>query len=362
MAIQYTPQYSLLATVTNAGIFRVQVTSNSDSMLATVTNAGIFLVQITSLPQFAVGSIVSVSGLTSAIVSIGAGSIVSVSGLTSASVTATNAGIFAVQVTSLPSFAIGSIVSISGLTSAIVSISNLPISVLATVTNAGIFAVSSLPALNITSLPNLAIGTVISVSGLTSATVSISNLPLQISGTTIAITSLPPLGAATVSISPISLLCTVTAEGIFRITSLPDLGLNSSIKITSLPAFAVGAITSISNNAIIQIGANANNWSFTSTYTAAQTNVVLKSEPSSTTAYYITDVIFSNCTTQGNISLIESRPNATIKVKIADLFFAPNGGAIINLRIPIVLDTNSALCMTSKSVTAHSVTVIGYIT
>jgi len=236
MAIEYTPQYSLLATVSNAGTFAVQ---------------------ITSLPSFAVGSIISVSGLTSAYVSV--------NNLVSTLATVTNAGAFAVQITSLPSLAFNNSVSITnadittiagaisssnmrvnivaggagdgsildGANSAIkatvlsysnaspvavrlsntsgdyvstVSISNLPLSVLATVTNAGVFAVSSLPALNITSLPNLAVGTVISVSGLTSAIVSISNLPIGV-------------------------LATVTNAGTFavQVTSFPYLALTNVV-------------------------------------------------------------------------------------------------------------------------------------
>ena len=295
----------------------VKIEFGGDGSFTKVTTATGLPVQITSLPAFAVGSIVSVSGLTSATVSISAGSIMSISGLTSASVTATNAGVFAVQVTSLPSFALGSIISVSGLTSASV-----------TATNAGTFAVQ------VTSLPTFALGSIISISGLTSAIFSISNLP-------------------------ISVLATVTNAGTFAISSLPALGVGSIVSVNNL----VSTLSTVTNAGIflIQLGANANNWSVTSTYTSAQTNVVLKSESNSTTAYYITDVIFSNSATEGNLSLIESRPNAAIKVKMETLYFRPYGGAVINFRTPIVLDTNSALCMTSRSVTAHSVTVGGYI-
>lgn len=231
--------------------------------------------------------------------------------------TVTNAGIFAVQITSLPSLAVGSVVSVSGLTSASVTVSNL-VSTLTTVTNAGTFMIQAQDAAGndvVTSIAkpssaergvivrvvdgviiSITNGTVLSVSGLTSATVSLSG----------------------------------------------------------------GTIVSISDGATIIIGKPTNYWSFTSTFTSAQTNFILINIPSSFTALHLTDFLFSNSTTQGDLSLIESRPNAAIKVKVPDTYLMHRGGAVMNLVTPIVLDTNSALCFTSHSVTAHSVLVVGY--
>lgn len=287
--------------VSTANGFPVQILSLPDLGL----NSS---VKITSLPDLGLGSSVKITSLPD----LGAGSVVKITSLPDLGLNSS------VKITSLPQLAVGTIISVSGLTSAVVSVNNL-VSVLSTVTNAGTFPVQ------ITSLPNFAVGQIISVSGLTSAIVSISNLSttLQlVSGTTIAV------------------------------TSLPDLGLNSSVKITSLPALGVGSS--------VIIAKPTNPWSYTATFTSAQTNAVLIALPGSTTALYLTDVVFSNCTTQGNMALIESRSNAAIREKITQLFFAPNGGATINFRTPVVLDTNAALCFTSRSCTAHSVLVVGY--
>lgn len=156
---------------------------------ATVTNAGTFAVQITSLPAFAATASVNITSLPD--LAIG----------TSLLVTTTNAGTFAVQVTSFPDFA----------TTASVKVSSLPAltAASATVTNAGTFAVQ------ITSLPDFAIGT--------------------------------------------SILSTVTNAGTFaiQVTSLPAFATTASVRISSLPAFAVGALTSISNGAILSISNGA---------------------------------------------------------------------------------------------------------
>ena len=306
--------------VTTAAGFPVQILSlpdlglNSSVRITSLPDLGLnSSVKIISLPAFAVGSSVTISNLASTPLTF--------SGTTIAITSLPDLGLnSSVKITSLPAFAVGSTVSCSN--GQIVSVTGISVN--------GV-NITSLPDLGlnssvkITSLPNFAVGQIISISGLTSASVSISNLStiIQIvSGTTIAITSLPALG--------------------------------------------FGGLVSISNNAIVQLATSSNLFSFTSTYTSAQTNAVLLSPPGnisaagSLTSYYITDVIFSNNSTQGNMSLIESRPNAAIRTKIASLYFMPYGGASLSFTNPIVLETNAALCMTSQTVTAHSVTVIGY--
>jgi hypothetical protein len=120
-----------------------------------------------------------------------------------------------------------------------------------------------------------------------------------------------------------------------------------------------GTVTTVDSG-----GGGTNYFRFTSTYTAAQTNAVLKSCEAiggSASAYYVTDVVFANSSTHGAFSLIESRPNAAIRTLLDRVYLVDCGGAVINLKSPIVLDTNSALCFTSFSATSHSVTVVGYI-
>jgi hypothetical protein len=250
----------------------------------------------------------------------------------------------------------------------------------ATVTNAGIFAVQ------VTTMPSITVtgadGSILdgSDTAIKATVVSYANanvIAVRLSDTN---GNYIAPGAATVSISPISLLCTVTAVGIFRITSLPDLGLNSSIKITSLPSLAFGQSVTITNGAILSVTNlvsvlstnttyryNANQvypltgyWRFTSTYTSAQTNAILIPLPSSFTAIHLTDVIFANSGTEGNLSLIQSRSNAGISPIIETIYLRPYGGAVLDFNTPVVLDTNAALVLTSRSVTAHSVTVVGY--
>jgi hypothetical protein len=133
-----------------------------------------------------------------------------------------------------------------------------------------------------------------------------------------------------------------------------------SVVILSANSIVTNAINTSIGAFPVQIAPALYPFYFTSTYTSAQTNVVLVSETGSKAAIHITDIIFSNNSTQGNMSLIESRPNAAIKVKIAPLYLMPYGGAVLNFTTPLRLDTNSSLCMTSQTVTAHSITVIGY--
>ncbi len=220
----------------------------------------------------------------------------------------------------------------------------------------------------ITSLPDLGAGSAVKILSLPAfavgSSVTVSNLasvPLTVSGTTIAITSLPALGfGGLVSISnlaiTISNLATtpLTISGTtIAITSLPDIGLGSSVKVSSLPAFAV--------NSKVQLDAHTGYWNFTSTYTAAQTNVVVKTLPGSTTAYYITDIIFSNAQTHGSFVLLQSKSNsATFNVVLDSLYFRDYGGVVMNLQTPLICDTNSAIVFTSRTATNHSITMMGY--
>ena len=199
----------------------VKIKYGGNGSFTEVTTATGLPVQILSLPSLAVGTVLSVSGLTSASVSI-SNLPIQVSGTTIAITSLPDLGLNSVvKITSLPAFAVGSIVSVSGLTSAIVSIGA---------------------------------GSIISISGLTSAVISISNLPLQISGTTIAITSLPALGfggsisvsgltSAIVSISNLSTILQLVSGTTISITSLPDLGLNSFVKVSSLPGVVIISAT-----------------------------------------------------------------------------------------------------------------------
>ena len=362
----------------------VKIEIGDNGSFVPVTTANGLPVQILSLPAFAVGSIMSVSGLTSAVTSLSPGTIVSVSGLTSAitslspgtivsisglssAITSLSAGTI-ISISGLTSATVsigaGSIMSISGLTSAIVSISNLPISVM----------VESLPALGVgtivsvsgltSAVVSLSAGSIISVSGLTSASVSVSNLASTLlSVNAINITSLPPLGAGTVSISPISLLCTVTAAGIFRITSLPPLGA-ATVSISPGSAVTISNLASVPltfSGTTIALAPHANYFYFSSTYTAAlTTGTQLKALPGSTSAYVITDDHFACGETHGDMSLVYSRSNAAIVTLIPDTYFTNYAGMVSNLNTPLVCDTNSAIHLYSHTCTSQSVFISGY--
>ena len=316
-----------------SGHLRVEVMSQP---AVTVSIVAITVSNLSTVP-------LTVSGTTIAIVGI---------------VSVTNHGI-----TSLPALGFGGAVSVSGLTSAAVSISNLATTLqLVSGTTIEIVGIVSVTNHSITSLPALGFGGAVSVSGLTSASVSISNLSTTIqivSGTTIAITSLPNLGAG------------------------------SAVKVTSLPALGFGGLVSVSNGAIISLSAGgivsvtnlvsvmssppsyhvviaqtaprSGYFRFTSTYAAEATNSVVIALPGSTTAIHLTDVLISNENTAGNVSLWESPSNTTIRLLMDRVYLAANGGFVGNFNTPIVLDTNAALVLTSRTVTNHSVTVVGYI-
>lgn len=95
----------------------------------------------------------------------------------------------------------------------------------------------------------------------------------------------------------------------------------------------------------------------TQTYAGAQTNTSLVAAPGAGLSLYITDIVFSNGATAGIITLLDGS-GGTEK---AGGYFAINGGMVWPINTPIKLTANTALCLTSTSVTTHKVTVNGYI-
>lgn len=222
-------------------------------------------VKITSLPSFAAGSSVTISNLASVPLTI--------SGTTIAITSLPDLGLnSSVKITSLPDLGAGSVIKITSLPdlglNSFVKISSLPGVVIISATNAVPVNVVAGGAGNGSILDgsNTAIkATVASYSNASpllvrlsdtngdyvapgaASNITVSNLasvPLTISGTTIAITSLPDLGLN--SSVKITSLPDLGAGSTVKITSLPDLGLNSSVKITSLPP--LGAATVSINN------------------------------------------------------------------------------------------------------------------
>lgn len=91
-------------------------------------------------------------------------------------------------------------------------------------------------------------------------------------------------------------------------------------------------------------------------YSSAQTNTSVQAAPGASLSLYITDIVISNGATAGKITLLDGS-GGTVKFSI---YPAINGGAAVSLKQPIRLTANTALCITSTTVTTHSVNVGGY--
>jgi hypothetical protein len=98
-------------------------------------------------------------------------------------------------------------------------------------------------------------------------------------------------------------------------------------------------------------------WHVSADYGAAQTNASVKAAPGAGIALYITDIVISNGATAGNITLLDGSGGTVL----FEIYPAINGGATISLKNPIKLTDNTALCITSTTVTTHSLFVAGFI-
>lgn len=98
-------------------------------------------------------------------------------------------------------------------------------------------------------------------------------------------------------------------------------------------------------------------WSVSADYASAQTNTSVKASPGASLKLYITDISISNGATAGNITLLDGSGGTVLY----EIYPAINGGAVDNRRTPIVLTAATALCITSTTVTTHSVNISGYI-
>lgn len=98
-------------------------------------------------------------------------------------------------------------------------------------------------------------------------------------------------------------------------------------------------------------------WHVSADYGAAQTNTSVKAAPGASLSLYITDLQISNGATAGNITLLDGSGGTVLY----ELYPAINGGAVLTLRSPIKLTANTALCITSTTVTTHSIFVSGYV-
>ena len=92
-------------------------------------------------------------------------------------------------------------------------------------------------------------------------------------------------------------------------------------------------------------------------YASAQTNTSVVAAPGAGLSLWITDIIISNGATAGNITLLDGSGGSLL----FEIYPAANGGVAHSFRNPIKLTANTALVITSSTVTTHAVTVTGYI-
>lgn len=98
-------------------------------------------------------------------------------------------------------------------------------------------------------------------------------------------------------------------------------------------------------------------WHVSADYASAQTNTSIKAAPGAGVALYITDILISNGATAGNITLLDGSGGTVV----FEVYPAVNGGASYVPRNPIKLTDNTALVITSTTVTTHSVNISGFI-
>lgn len=98
-------------------------------------------------------------------------------------------------------------------------------------------------------------------------------------------------------------------------------------------------------------------WHVSSDYASAQTNTSVKAAPGASLKLYITDIAISNGATAGNVTLLDGSGGTVL----FECYPGVNGGIVANLKHPIALTSNTALCVTSTTVTTHSVNISGFI-
>jgi hypothetical protein len=92
-------------------------------------------------------------------------------------------------------------------------------------------------------------------------------------------------------------------------------------------------------------------------YASAQTNTSIQASPWAWLALNITGIVISNGATAGNITLL----NGSWWTVLFEIYPWINGWVSISLINPIKLSDATALCITSTTVTTHSVFISGFI-
>jgi hypothetical protein len=95
-------------------------------------------------------------------------------------------------------------------------------------------------------------------------------------------------------------------------------------------------------------------------FAAAQTNLSLKAAPGANLYLYITDIVISNGATAGYVDIINGSSAQGLGKSMFRAYLGINGGCSVNFKTPLKLAANTALCMTSNTVTTHSVVASGF--
>lgn len=98
-------------------------------------------------------------------------------------------------------------------------------------------------------------------------------------------------------------------------------------------------------------------WHVSVDYSSAQTNASVKWTPWASLALYITDIMISNWATAGNITLLDW----SWWTVLFEIYPWVNWWVALNLKNPIKLTDNTALCLTSTTVTTHSAFISWFI-
>lgn len=154
---------------------------------------------------------------------------------------------------------------------------------------------------------------------------------------------------------------TVTATGPLtdaelRATAVPVSGtVTATGPLTDTQLRATAVPVSIGSTVNVAVQNPAVSWSVSADYSSAQTNASVKAAPGAG-SLYITDINISNGATAGNITLLDGSGGTVL----FEIYPAINGGVSATLRNPIKLTATTALCITSTTVTTHSVNICGY--
>lgn len=102
--------------------------------------------------------------------------------------------------------------------------------------------------------------------------------------------------------------------------------------------------------------AHPNRWQAQHSETTAQTNHEIKAAPAGSLKLMLTDILISNGAVAGEVKLLDGSGGTVL----LHVYLAPYGGGFFQFHTPIILTAATALCLTSVTVTTHTLTVSGF--